>query len=256
MMAAIVNVQARRGSAGDLADVGETHKYLTKFQIEKLTYMFNTFFDSSNSDGHLEKEDVDDILEKFRKYCGFVRSDERFLRMNDIMQAFYSCMVDQVVREKVSDAQAVGFATWEEALKPHKITAERISLAQWLNMWGRLSRGAAGISGFPDWVRLVAQVFFNVIDRDLDGVISYEELRMFYSDLIGIDKQDLDKITKEAYRSMTANEDYALNLDNYMFCFANFLLGKDIYGPGKFIFGVFDNSNIDSSYKVKYNADD
>ena len=73
--------------------------------------MFNTFFDSSNSDGHLEKEDVDDILEKFRKYCGFVRSDERFLRMNDIMQAFYSCMVDQVVREKVSDAQAVGFAT-------------------------------------------------------------------------------------------------------------------------------------------------
>ena len=89
-------------------------------------------------------------------------------------------------------------------MKPHKITAERISLAQWLNMWGRLSRGAAGISGFPDWVRLVAQVFFNVIDRDLDGVISYEELRMFYSDLIGIDKQDLDKITKEAYRSMTA----------------------------------------------------
>ena len=73
--------------------------------------MFNTFFDSSNSDGHLEKEDVDDILEKFRKYCGFVRSDERFLRMNDIMQAFYSCMVDQVVREKVSDAMAVGFST-------------------------------------------------------------------------------------------------------------------------------------------------
>ena len=41
-----------------------------------------------------------------------------------------------------------------------------------------------------------------------------------------------------------------------MFCFANFLLGKDIYGPGKYIFGVFDNSDIDKKFKVKYNVNE
>ena len=43
-----------------------------------------------------------------------------------------------------------------------------------------------------------------------------------------------------------------MNRTNYMFCFANFLLGKSIYGPGKYIFGVFDNREIDESYKVVY----
>ena len=38
-----------------------------------------------------------------------------------------------------------------------------------------------------------------------------------------------------------------------MFCFANFLLGRDIYGPGKYIFGVFDNREISETFKVKYN---
>ena len=41
-----------------------------------------------------------------------------------------------------------------------------------------------------------------------------------------------------------------------MFCFANFLLAKGIYGPGKYIFGVFDNSEIDGTYKVIYNVED
>jgi hypothetical protein len=41
-----------------------------------------------------------------------------------------------------------------------------------------------------------------------------------------------------------------------LFGFANFLLGRDIYGPGKYIFGVFDNRELNQAFKVKYNADD
>ena len=44
--------------------------------------------------------------------------------------------------------------------------------------------------------------------------------------------------------------------EHYFFCFANFLLGRDIYGPGKYIFGVFDNREIDHTYMVKYNEYD
>ena len=41
-----------------------------------------------------------------------------------------------------------------------------ISLIQWLNMWGRLTYGSAGLSDFPCWVQTLPQIFFKVIDRD------------------------------------------------------------------------------------------
>ena len=46
---------------------------------------------------------------------------------------------------------------------------------------------------------------------------------------------------------------YKLNKDNYLYCFASFLLGRNIYGPGKYIFGVFDTREMDETYKVIYN---
>ena len=149
-------------------------------------------------------------------------------------------------------------------------------------MWGKLCRGAAGISGFPIWVKLLCQLFFDTIDRDHDGVLSEQEIRNFYDVLIEVPQDELDKVTKEGYRAMTAvsiylnlfpnlivvqyyymskfkhlfiifqGGKYKLTFDNYMYCFANFLLGKGIYGPGKYIFGVFDNSDIDTTYKVIY----
>ena len=45
-------------------------------------------------------------------------------------------------------------------------TIPRMSLKQWLNMWGRLCYGAAGISDFPIWVQLLPELFFEVGDRD------------------------------------------------------------------------------------------
>ena len=45
-------------------------------------------------------------------------------------------------------------------------TIPRMSLKQWLNMWGRLCYGAAGISDFPIWVQLLPELFFDVGDRD------------------------------------------------------------------------------------------
>ena len=58
------------------------------------------------------------------------------------------------------------------------------------------------------------------------------------------------KIKLETTQSLLIWEN--LNKTNYMFCFANFLLGKGIYGPGKYLFGTFDNREIDEKYKVVY----
>ena len=47
-------------------------------------------------------------------------------------------------------------------------------------------------------------MFFDIIDRDGDGVLNYDEVKRFYSKLIGIADKDLEKFTTEAYRAMTA----------------------------------------------------
>ena len=57
-------------------------------------------------------------------------------------------------------------------------------------------------------------------------------------------------------QNMLQNEGYMLNQENYLFCFANFLLGRDIYGPGKYIFGVFDNREMNEKYQIIYNEED
>jgi len=228
-------------------------KYLSQFQTDKLSYMFNAFFDVHGGDGVIEKADIEEMLEKLRKYCGYLKSDPKYMQMNDVMYAFYNSMVDQVRKEKMCSGEAEGYKTWEEAGKPHPVNNLDITLNDWLNMWGKLCRGSAGISGFPIWVKLLCQIFFDTMDRDHDGIVNEKEMRNFYEGLIEVPKADLDKVTKEGYRAMTADGRYKLTKDNYEFCFANFLLGKGIYGPGKYIFGVFDNSDIDMTYKVIYN---
>ena len=60
---------------GSSADVGvecdtEFKRFLSNFQIEKFTYMFNSFFDDSNKDGMLQREDIDALIERLRVYRG------------------------------------------------------------------------------------------------------------------------------------------------------------------------------------------
>ena len=96
---------------------------------------------------------------------------------------------------------------WEDAF--HKYSDAKMeksmNLKQWLNMWGWLCYGSAGISDFPIWVQILPDIFFKVIDRDEDGLLAFDEVKNFYKKFIGIeDPVKLDKICKEGYRAMTA----------------------------------------------------
>lgn len=245
----------RRSS--DIEENDKDHKrFLSSFQIEKYTYMFNTFFDDSNKDGLLQKEDIDALIERLRVYRGWDKQSANFNRIHDVMYSFYDCLCEQVRQETFCSSFAKGFDTWEEATSNYDTNVDNISLNQWLNMWGRLCRGAAGMSGFPIWVHLLGIVFFEVIDRDEDGLLEFNEVMNFYKGIVGVKAEDLYVVTKEGYRALTANDGYMLNQENYLFCFANFLLGRDIYGPGKHIFGVFSNKEMTEKYQIIYNEED
>ena len=181
-----MSVTIRKNSNSALqSDHGDLNyqRYLSPFQIEKFTFMFNAFFDCDNQDGFIQKGDIESLLEKIRQYRGLEKDDPKFVRMCDVMYAFYDCLMEQVIKETSQSTYAKGFDSWAEAFKPQKIDADNISLNQWLNMWGKLCRGAAGISGFPIWVQLLGTLFFDAIDRDGKGVMFstfFDQLRLIH----------------------------------------------------------------------------
>lgn len=241
-------------------DILQSAKHLSAFQVEKFTYLFNKFFDLKKN-GLIEHNDIDAFTEQLRSYSGWTKDSKQYRELQDVNSTFYECITDQVKAEflsqGVTDEEAM--ISWEDAaVKYHdQKLSKKMNIRQWLNMWGRLTYGSAGISSFPIWVQLLPEVFFKVIDRDEDGLLGYDEVKQFYKDFIGIkDPAKLEKVIKEGYRAMTANGDYKLTKENFDFVFANFLLGKDIYGPGKYIFGAFDNREIDESFPVRYNDEE
>jgi len=256
-MAAIIRIDSQSTPLYNPKAATKASKYLSQFQIEKYTFMFNSIFDLETN-GLLEHNDIEALVNRLADYTGWAKDSPHYIRLADVHRIFYECLKDQVSAEKAAseeDDELVQIS-WAEAMKVDKKAtkaAAAITLQQWLNMWGRLCHGAAGLSGFPIWVQLLPEVFFEVIDRDHDGVCSFQEVKNFYESFVGVPKDKLEKVAQEGYRAMTANGDYVLTKENYNFCFANFLLGRTIYGPGKYIFGVFDNREMEEQFSIKYN---
>jgi len=232
------------------------HKHLSQFQVEKFEFLFDAFFDIDKND-LIEEADIRAFMDKMSAYAQWQEGTKEHYHLKDVLNTFHECIKDQIVAEYIGEdtTKEESMIAWDDAFHRHSnIDMSKMSLVQWLNMWGRLCYGAAGIADFPIWVQLLPDIFFAVMDRDGDGVASYEEVKNYYQHLVGIsDPVKLEKVAKEGYRALTGDGDYILNKEHFFFCFANFLLGKGIYGPGKYIFGVFDNRELDETYKIIYN---
>jgi len=255
MLTAKPAVVVRSGEEAPSQTAKTTHKHLSPFQVEKFRFLFNSFFDIEKNN-LIEADDIEAFIEKLRSYAGWEKGGKKHDYLRDIEKTFFECIKDQLKAEYQAEEGSPEDAmiSWEEAFKKHSnCDTSKMNLDQWLNMWGRLCYKSAGIADFPIWVQLLPDIFFQVMDRDQDGVASLDEVTNFYEHFVGIeDKEKLDKISKEGYRVLTADGDYVLTKEHYFFCFANFLLGKSIYGPGKYIFGVFDNRELEETYKVIY----
>jgi len=253
----LVALRSENGNLSATQKALTAHKHLSQFQVEKFKFLFNAFCELNNL---IDLDNIEAVVEKVRHHAGWEKKSKLHLSLYQTVGTLFECFKDQLKAEhqaeEVSEEDAK--ISWENALERYRhVNCSKMNLDQWLNMWDRLCYKSAGIADFPIWVQLLPEIFFKVMDRDQDGIATVDDLANFYQHFIGIEeKKEVEKISKEGYRAMTANCDYVLTKDHYLFCFANFLLGKGIYGPGKYIFGVFDNRELNESYKVMYNAED
>jgi len=243
-----LNFSTRRGSA-DIDSILAS-KLLSEFQIEKLSYFFKVFFDT-NGDGQISADDLPDLNERLRAVAGWGTSDPTYLTMVDNNRVFLECLLDQVKHER--NTEGLEERSWAEALAPRKFAVTSVSLQAWLNMWGRLCQGSAGIDDFPIWVQLIPNILFDAITaNESTNIITRDSLKRFYLQFSGLSPVEVEKVATDGFRTMSANGDYEVDLDTYKLLFSNFLLGKTIYGPGKFIFGCFDNRDMTQKYKIIY----
>lgn len=233
-------------------DYSDLEERLSPFQIEKLSFLYN-FFDATG-DGNVDWDDIDGVNEKLRNIAGWSQDDPQYLRLEDNSRVFLECLLDQVEKER-GCVEGLEERSWEEALAPRKLqSATTVDRLTWLRMWARLCHGSAGIDDFPIWVQLLPRVFFNVIVARFEKEkISTAALRSFYSKLnTNLTAAELDRVTEMGFKTATADGAYDLDLESYKLLFSNFLLGKTIYGPGKYIFGCFDNRDMHETYKVNF----
>merc|ERR1712158_172120 len=224
-MSTVVRPNFATKGTDNITDIDELEGLLSPFQREKLTYFFKQFFDFND--------------------------DVEYINMVDNNRVFFECLLEQVLAER--NKEGLEDRTWAEALAPSKVVVDSVSLSSWLHMWAKMCKGSAGIDDFPIWVQLIPRVIFNVICSKMRvDYITRESLRNFYENFSGLGGDTLEKVATEGYRSMSANGDYELDYQSYKLLFSNFLLGRTIYGPGKYIFGCFDNRDMNEPYKIVY----
>jgi len=132
-------VRPNYGTKGtdNITDLAELEGLLSPFQVEKLTYFFNQFFDF-NEDGKIDAADFAGLNERLRKVAGWGEEDQEYINMVDNNRVFFECLLEQVLAER--NKEGLEERSWAEALAPSKVVVDSVSLSSWLHMWARMCK--------------------------------------------------------------------------------------------------------------------
>jgi len=83
---------------------------------------------------------------------------------------------------------------------------KKIDLDDWLSWWAQIVAPPDGASynDIPFWIKVMPRVFFLAINSSGNGMISKKELAAFYSSVVGLDTDRINKCLDIAYNSMTS----------------------------------------------------
>ena len=185
-----------------------------EFWVKKMTARFHAL--DLNKDGVLSKADFDIFT-------------ERIIQIG-----------------KLSEAQAE--RTWKlhnEIVSVFGGENLKLTLTEAIESQTKFSTGTVGVIQFPsfitycvclrhlgDYPSMVANKFFDVIDTDDDGIISYNEWAVYF-ECIGIDV----KHARPCFDALNTNIDGELNRSEFVDATINFHRCTDESHPSRFVYG-------------------
>merc|ERR1712066_9595 len=137
----------------DVTDLEELEGLLSPFQVEKLTYFFNQFFDF-NEDGKIDASDFAGLNERLRKVANWSTEDTEYINMVDNNRVFFECLLEQVLAER--NKEGLEERSWAEALAPSKVVVDSVSL--W-RRWPRRGTGPCPRTVTTNWTTRATSCF-------------------------------------------------------------------------------------------------
>ncbi|PSN42017.1 hypothetical protein C0J52_08246 [Blattella germanica] len=207
---------------------------LSQLQKEKFAHFFSHLLDW-DKDELISAQDFDALSERLRHFADWSSNSVEFHVLREVQHGFIETFIN---------------TTPEDPHIPRTATMEH-----WLAQWNKLMSSARNLQDFPLWLQYFSKIIFLVINKSGSGVITRDELRVFYSSFLGFSTQKVGEVLDIAYSNMTSNGDHPLRYHIYHLCFANFLLGRHPHGPGEFLFGPFEGStNYSAMFPIDYSA--
>ena len=228
---------------------------LTDFQQDKFKYFFYHVLDL-NTDHVISAEDFDKLNDRIKHYMGWSVNTIQFLALKEVHGIFLDSFLSLSASFKC--AQSKLGREWDPfPAAPDPVVKSCVTVEEWLDVWGTIVGQASKINDLPMWLQYYPKTLFDTINRSGSGVISKQELRLFYTAFLDVGNMGEDKIsqlTMEAFSAMTSNGDIELDYHIYKLSFLNFLLGKQPNGPGQFIFGMVTPQSGHRLFAVDYSV--
>ena len=71
------------------------------------------------------------------------------------------------------------------------MSAVEVTIEEWLEVWGGVVGRARKKVDLPMWLQYYPKTLFDTINRSGSGVITKQELNLFYTAFLGTNKQQL-----------------------------------------------------------------
>ncbi|XP_069674001.1 uncharacterized protein [Periplaneta americana] len=207
---------------------------LSQLQKEKFSHFFTHLLDW-DKDTLISAQDFDALSERLRHFADWSTNSAEFHVLREVEHGFVETFIETTPED------------------PH--VPRTASMEHWLEQWSKMMAPARNLQDFPLWLQYFSKIIFLVINKSGTGVITRDELRVFYSSFLGFSTQKVGEVLDLAYSNMTSNGDHPLHYHIFHLCFANFLLGRHPHGPGEFLFGPFEGStNYSTMFPIDYSA--
>ena len=249
-----------RGFSEDVTEIEEKvrgKQLLSTFQQQKFRHFFYHVLDL-NSDHVISAEDFTGLNERVRHYMDWAVNTLYYLALREVHSLFldfFLVSASEFVQEDSFDF-CDPFKTFDQEVDAPVKTS--ISIDEWVDVWGSVVGKAKKLDDLPMWLQYYPKTLFDTINRSCSGIITKNELKLFYTAFLDAGRLGhvkLTDLTEKSYNAMTANGDVQLTYHIYKLSFLNFLLGRQPNGPGQFMFGFVEAMPSDTKmFPIDYSA--